>query len=211
MKNRLFVFYVLLPVLAMALSGCSRDSIYLRKALRYAGENRHELETVLRHYRSEDNDPEKLAAAKYLIVNMPVHYSYSGNEIESFYDEALDIMHSGVSPERQRDSISRLFVEKYSHLSGSIVSDVRIMDADYLIYSIDQAFDQWRNRPWARHLSFEEFRDWILPYKAVDMQSLDYWRDTLSERFSDSISTVPFSDLRRTSVNSNAKFHQENN
>ena len=200
MKHRFFMVFVLLPVLAAAFSGCSRDSIYLRKALKYAGENRHELETVLRHYRTVDDDPEKLDAAKYLIGNMPVHYSYSSGEIENFYDEALEIMHSGVSAEQQRDSINRLFADKYPHLAGSLVSDVRIIGADYLIYSIDQAFDQWRNRPWAQHLSFEEFRDWILPYKAVDLQSLDYWRDTLSARFSDSISTVPSDDLKRTGI-----------
>lgn len=42
--------------------------------LTLAENNRFELETVLKHYKDE---PQKLAAAKYLIENMPEHYSFA--------------------------------------------------------------------------------------------------------------------------------------
>ena len=42
-----------------------------------AQENRQELEKVLRYY---NNDPEKLAAARFLILNMPYHYT-----LEQYY------------------------------------------------------------------------------------------------------------------------------
>ena len=77
---------------------------------------------------------------------------------------------------------------------------MQVITADYLIYSIDQAFGQWRTRPWASHLTYEEFRDWILPYKGTGLQSLDHWRDTLAAEFSDSILSVPADDVKRLSI-----------
>ena len=57
-------------------TGCSTDTQYLHYALKSAGNNKKELKTVLKHYRTVDCDPQKLHAAEYLIANMPAHYSY---------------------------------------------------------------------------------------------------------------------------------------
>ena len=37
--------------------------------------------------------------------------------------------------------------------------------------------------PWARHLTFQEYLEWMLPYKMVELQELDSWRDTLYARY----------------------------
>ena len=47
-------------------TGCE-NGLYMRYAMKSAGQNRHELKAVLKHYKEEDPDPQKLAAAKYLI------------------------------------------------------------------------------------------------------------------------------------------------
>ena len=79
--------------LLVAFSGCSEDELYLRYALKAAGENKSELKAVLKHYRTVDNDPEKLKAAKYLIANMPGHYSYADTaKANRFYEKALKIL-----------------------------------------------------------------------------------------------------------------------
>lgn len=185
----------------MSLAACSNDKAYLRYALRSAGENRAELESVLDHYRTVDPDEQKLEAAKYLIINMPAHYSYSDTAaINSYYRKALEILGTGPSPDWQRDTLRTIGDRDYADITTKTVSDVKIMTADYLIYSIDRAFNEWRNRPWSQHLTFEEFRDWILPYKVTELQSLDAWRDTLSQHYSDSISTVPASDIMRNTI-----------
>ena len=49
----------------------------INQVLRQAGDNRPELEAVLAHYADE---PEKLAAARYLIANLPAHYSYADSD-----------------------------------------------------------------------------------------------------------------------------------
>ena len=188
-------------VLLTILSACSQDEMYLRYALKAAEGNRLQLERVLDHYRYEDKDPSKLAAAKYLIANMPGHYSYADTTLMArYYETALAIQKSGKAAEWQRDTLRQIGDRQFAGLSGNIVSDVKVMSANYLINNIDKAFREWRTRPWAQHLSFEEFRDWILPYKVIDLQALDDWRDILSERFSDSIKTVPVDDERRLSV-----------
>jgi hypothetical protein len=59
------LFQVLYITTAILFCGCNN---YVEKALKYAGDNRPELEAVLDHYK---DNPEKLAAAKFLIENMP--------------------------------------------------------------------------------------------------------------------------------------------
>ena len=177
--------------LLTAFSGCSKDDLYLRYALKAAGENKSELKAVLKHYRTVDKDPQKLKAAKYLIANMPAHRSYRDTAaINRYYSQALEILGTGPSPDWQRDTLRKISDTQYAGLTRDLISDVQIMTADYLIYSIDHAFRQWKTQPWAKHLSYDEFREWLLPYKVADFQSLDNWRDVLSDFYSDSIRTV---------------------
>ena len=194
--------YALFATLTLvAFSGCSKDDIYLHYALKAAGKNKTELKAVLKHYRTVDKDPEKLKAAKYLIANMPAHYSYSDTAaINRYYSQALEILGTGPSPDWQRDTLRQISDSQYAGIARNIVSDVEVISADYLIYSIDQAFKQWRTQPWAKHLSYEEFRDWILPYKVTELQSLDAWRDTLSQHYSDSIRTVVNPNDQRNTI-----------
>ncbi len=181
----------------LLISACNNEKQYLKYALEQAGDNRHQLERVLEHY---SNDKEKLNAAEYLISNMPAHYSYSTNEIDEYYSIALDILHRDMPAEKQRDTLRTISESRFSHLGSNIISDTKIITADYLIYSIDHAFIQWKERDWAKHLTFNEFCEWLLPYKVAELQSFDYWRDTLSLHFSDSLKKVPKSDFKRNSI-----------
>ena len=194
--------YALFATLTLvAFSGCSKDDIYLHYALKAAGKNKTELKAVLEHYSTVDKDPEKLKAAKYLIANMPAHYSYRDTAaINRYYGQALEILGTGPSPDWQRDTLRQISDTQYPYIGLNLISDVEIITADYLIHSIDQAFKQWRTRPWAKHLTYEEFRDWILPYKVTELQSLDAWRDTLINHYSDSINTIIDSDDQRNTI-----------
>ena len=195
------IYTLFATLILVAFSGCSKDDIYLHYALKAAGENKSELKAVLKHYRTVDKDSEKLKAAKYLIANMPAHYSYRDTAaINRYYSKALQILGTGPSPDWQRDTLRQISDREFGGITVNNISDVRVMTSDYLIYSIDHAFKQWKNQPWAKHLSYEEFRDWILPYKVTEQQSLDAWRDTLSQHYSDSLNTVPADDIQRNSI-----------
>lgn len=95
---------VVVMVVTIITTSCSNNSP-LNKALDYAGANRTELETVLEHYK---DNPEKLAAARFLIENMPAHRSYQGDEIHQYYKIAKDVISSNLTPVEQRDSLLRV-------------------------------------------------------------------------------------------------------
>lgn len=183
------------------ITGCTDDGLFVYLSLKSAGKNSKELRSVLRHYRTVDRDREKLLAAKYLIANMPAHYSYRDTSaINSYYRTALRILGTGPSPDWQRDTLRYISDTYYPRLTGDIIPDVNVMTANYLISSIDRAFQDWRTRPWSRHLTFREFRDWILPYKVTELQSFDPWREILSSYYSDSLSAVPAQDIQRNGI-----------
>ena len=156
----------------------------LSTALYYAYDNKEELENALRHYMFEDPNPEKLAAAQFLIENMPGHYSYSSSEIYSYYAYADSILaDTSLTPEQQRDSLLAKTDSRFVAMPFLKTRDIEIVKADYLIDNIDKSYAQWKTCPWASHLSFEDYLEWLLPYKAAEYQELDAWRDTMLAHF----------------------------
>ena len=163
--------------------GCTEHSP-IADVLDSAGSNRSELEAVLDHYRTQDTNPDKLRAAEFLIENMPAHYSYAGNEIYEYYEYAARILaNKSLSPEQQRDSLLSITDLKYRDLPNRIVPDAQVIKADYLIKNIDISYDRWVNCDWARQITFDEYLEWLLPYKAIELQEMDAWRDTLLAHF----------------------------
>ena len=196
---RRFIYALFATSILVAFSGCSEDDIYLRYALKVAGKNKSELKAVLKHYRTVDKDPEKLKAAKYLIANMPCHVSYADTaKANKYYGQALDILKSDEQWQLKREAIRSISYGEFEGLDRNVISDVKIMKADYLIHSIDHAFTQLRTRPWASCLTYEEFRELLLPYKVAELQKFDYWRDSMVVHFSDSINRLPADDNSRT-------------
>lgn len=152
----------------------------LKQALELAGDNRRELEKVLEHYRET---PLQLKAAKFLIENMPSHYSYLNAKHILFYYNEIDSLSSkfkGMSRE-DMDKAYHGISQKYSQRL-QYISDIEIMGSDYLISNIDNAFADWREREWAAHISFNEFCEYLLPYKVTEFQELDDWRSYMKDR-----------------------------
>jgi len=167
-------------VTALFFLSCVHDDA-LERALELAGSNRCQLEIVLDHYR---DSTEQYAAARFLVENMPAHYSYCGNDIDAYYDQAWQIIQNqSLTPENQRDSLVKLTDSLYRNLPQCTVPDVQVITAQYLIDNIDRSYRDWKERPWCRHVRFDEWLEWMLPYKAVELQSLDAWRDTMLTRF----------------------------
>lgn len=168
----------------------------LEQALRQAGENRAQLEMVLTHY---ENDSLKLLAAKFLIENMPGHYSYLDDSINAYYDRidsALLMETSLVAEMKMLDSISKQESDK----KYEKVFDLEIMTADYLIKNIDTSFELWLEGEWARHLSFDEFCEYILPYKVIELQPLDDWKNYLRGRYASELPNMHNCDSYKQSA-----------
>ena len=164
MKHNLII--LLFAVLFVSCSQSYTDKA-IENTLAIAGDNRAELMQVLEHYR-DSGDEEKLAAAEFLIANMPGHYSYAGNEVLPYYYSAVDSIletMAGLPPRTVCDSINA-FASRLDFSNLKIVEDATVITADFLIDNIETAFRQWRQGQWARHLTFDEFCEYLLPYKA---------------------------------------------
>ncbi|MDR0510962.1 MAG: hypothetical protein LBH06_07710 [Rikenellaceae bacterium] len=187
--------FVLAFICMILLQGCCRNSD-LESALRFAGDNRVELEKVLEHY-AADPDPLKLKAARFLIENMPGHCSYDSDGMELFAQLAMPVILSDLSIGAKKRSLEAVSASVGNRIR--IVQDARTITANYLIRNIDDAFRLWREELWAGHLEFDEFCEYLLPYKVVELQPLDRWRDSLRHTFD---------TMRSRALNSEEYTHQ---
>lgn len=193
----------LIPIctLVIALIACKDNTIDsdLEIALKLSGDNREELETVLANYA---NDAEKLAAAKFLIANMPGHFSYAETDrLDVFYD-ALDSMlcaMQGRSCEEVQSAIISLY-KMHRMDCLSVVPDIKAIKSDFLISNIDRAFEQWKTIPWCRNLNFEQFCEFLLPYKVAETQSLRPWWNDYDTIVADSLKRMSSCSLFRISA-----------
>ncbi|MBO9203834.1 MULTISPECIES: transglutaminase domain-containing protein [Niastella] len=146
----------------------------VESALREAGANRSQLETVLRHYK-QPADLLKLKAACFLIEHMPVHRSCtyywadsSGKKIQFNELDYPDITASLQAFERLKKNTPGIHPVSYSY------RDIDSMKATYLINNIDMAFAT-RQKAWAKNISFKDFCEYVLPYRA-SVEPLQTWR-----------------------------------
>ena len=168
----------------MAFFGCRGDNV-IEKTLERAGENRTELEKLLEHYK---DNAEKLDAARFLIANMAIHYSYDSRMIDSAETILNSIIYTpGLIP-TVGDSIKMCW-RGSEIFNASKVYDIETVTADYLIDNIDRAFEQYKKRPWNENLDFVSFCELILPYRIGD-ERLTYWRQKYEAEFSHKLDSL---------------------
>lgn len=177
---RVLICYVCLCGLLIS---CQMQTVLpgMEETLSKAGNNRKELFLVLRHYESQD-DSLRLRAAQFLLENMADKGYLTGRSIEEYYN-FIDSIYQIKQEEYDIPCIYATFRQQAKYLKENPVLnwDVQTLSADYLIQNIDEAFAVW-NRPWNRHLTFEEFCEWILPYR-VGTEIPEAWRTLYRERF----------------------------
>lgn len=165
------------------LSGChlKTTTTEIEETLSQAGENREELFKVIRHYQDK-GDSLKLNAALFLIENMCDKYYMTGNTIDEYYS-FIDSVYQIKQEQYDIPAIYQSFREKANNLKEKpvIIQDAQTLSANYLIENIEGAFAVW-NRPWNQHLDFEEFCEYILPYR-VGIEIPESWRSLYRERF----------------------------
>ena len=163
---------LLLSILGML--SCTRNE-NMERTFQRAGENRAELEKVLRHYEDDDR---KYHAACYLIEHMADCYSYRSDRIDSLMQ--LKAMATFESQE-WIDSVDAVW-KGFSYLREKKVYDCQVITADYLINHIDRAFAVWDSRPWAKHYTLDDFCQWVLPYRIAD-EPLSAWQKPYYEMY----------------------------
>ena len=126
---------------------------------------------VMRHYR---DDLQKRKAAAFLFQWMKYHYSY-GSGINRYYDAVDSLLQGPLDKERYKNGMRQVFARHKGDLR--LFNDYESITPEWLVSSIDRAFDTWKNGKWACHLDFEEFCEYLLPYKCMELQPLDSWRE----------------------------------
>lgn len=170
----------------------------LYDALALAGSNRSQLEDVLNYF---EDDSLGLEAAKYLIRNMPGHYSYADTiAMDAFYCrlDSLVAELKGKDSKVIQDSINN-FCEVNRINAFPIIQDVKIIKSDFLIDNIEVALSQWKRLPWCDRLDFEQFCEYVLPYKSSELQELKPWRRNYEYLYKDSLERMLSCSLFRIS------------
>ncbi|PKK84008.1 MAG: hypothetical protein CVT49_06165 [candidate division Zixibacteria bacterium HGW-Zixibacteria-1] len=167
-----------------------------------AGNNRGELEKVLMYYH-DGADTLKYDAACYLIGNMQGHcyatYALK-DSLENEYELNVLAYPDFESLLVDFDSMQT----RYGALDfgrKDLIYDVDSITADFLINQIDYAFRAWRERPWAKALTYDQFREYVLPYRGSD-EPLEEWRQYFWDKYNgiDSIMYDPNDPIEAASI-----------
>lgn len=160
-------------------------------ALRSAGNNRKELEKVLRHYQKNPADSLKYEAACFLIENIPFYAYSTGEQLENykFYYAWLKLS-KGKTPQQVADSVKKIFGPMKESKKKC---DIMEIDSAYLCHNIDWAFKVWQEQPWGKNISFEAFCEYLLPYR-IDDEPLTYWREMYYDKYNSLLDSLRMSD-----------------
>jgi hypothetical protein len=145
-----------------------------------------EMEKALLLYSEKDSIQHlKRKAMKFLIVNMPDKYYLSGRSIDEFHtfiDSVYQIKQDVYYDVR---AIYDQFGQhsKYRREQLRICWDIEHITSDFLSKHIDAAFDAW-HKPWAKHLNFDEFCEYLLPYR-ISNEEPELWRPLYYAKYND--------------------------
>lgn len=147
----------------------------LERALVQSGENRGEWERVLRYY-SPEGDSLKKKAAIFLIKNMPGHYTLEGGFIDRFnlrlrenYPQKNYAWYKAVQTVSEKTEYGDLCYKAY---------DLEWLDAEFIIRHIEKLFQLWQTTPWLENLEFQDFCEYLLPYR-VSNERPDSFTDSI--------------------------------
>lgn len=165
------------------MSACKEDKLSL--ALRYAGKNRTELEKVLRRY---EKDSLKYRAACFLIENMPYHNYYEGEALNKYMKYFYIYKDGHHKPQQIVDSLIKTD-GACSIKSLTLKRDIENINAAFIENNIEWAFKVWHEQPWGKNVSFEDFCEFILPYRVGD-EPPSIWREKLYNKYNPLLDSI---------------------
>lgn len=183
-----FIFVLII----LGLLSCSDSSS------RSKNENKQILLKELLHNYSEDRDSLKRESVFFLIKNMHNNGYLAGNKL-TLNNELFSILHNKSEDWKKAqpwysNAIKKIMdslANEYGHLKSSDLeycTDIQNLSSEFLITHIDEAFEVWQ-KPWTKHLSFEQFCEYILPYRCFN-EAPEYWRLPYKEKFSIALNNI---------------------
>lgn len=170
----------LLLIICLSFYSCSKPSV-LEHALLFSGDNQSELEKVLNYYNEKPEDSLKYKAACFLIENLPYHFYYEGESIERFKEAYQQVKKDGLLGQDAINQVVRNGVGiNYSKLNR--VKDAHKITAEFLIDNIEHSFMVWQKQPWGKDVTFDDFCEYILPYRIED-EPLENWKERYYNKY----------------------------
>lgn len=160
------------------LVSCTHEPNRLEMALQLAGGNRAQLQKVLDSYM---DDSEKYKAACFLIENMPFYGSYEGKALEKYWKYFTEFSMQKRSAQQIVDSL-KLADGEFSRMELMYNPDIEVVDSAFLANHIEWAFKVRKEQPWGKNIRFDDFCEYILPYRIGD-EPLSLWRKELYEKY----------------------------
>lgn len=164
-------------IIMFILAGCGHSKD-IEKILTLSGDNRSELEAVLKYFK---NDNFKYKSACFLIKEMYPKYYYEGWQLDTLKKLKL---HGRMSDELMSawDSF------KYQN-DCKRIKHIKRINSKLLINNIELACDVWLSRPWHDKYSFEQFCEYVLPY-CIEDEPLEDWRRLYYDKYAPLMDSV---------------------
>ena len=171
--NKSFLSLLFLIILTTACRKIITDDERLAKVLETAHDKGIELQKCLTYFSQNSKDSLKLRACKYLIINMLGKNSSIANLrlVETFFQK-IDTSSFKNNDLKYKKVVESTLIEckqgRNSFSTSEVVSDLNQISANYLIKHIDTVFKIWDSRPWHNKYTFQEFCEYVLPYRFSD-------------------------------------------
>lgn len=196
------------------------ESYDVEGTLASAEDNRIELEKVLNHYAKEKPDKEKLKAAKFLIANMRWHQSIIDTTSHAILDSIIQQADSTLYILAQTSSIDSFNTAKYitriwsSRIKFKINTDVKQKNlpisensqvkydhqwitANQLISHIDFIFSVREQSTNLKKLSFDDFCEYVLPYRASSDKMIIDFPEKYTKIYNKYLKLIPQDSLQK--------------
>ncbi|MCP4376941.1 MAG: transglutaminase domain-containing protein [bacterium] len=197
-----YVSLLMCLILAVALVSCGSPpnssqpilttnySADIAAVLAKAGDNAPELQKILDHY-AVGGDQFKSKAAQFLIANMGPH---GFGEAGVFDKDGKEVHYDSLEYDNFKAALAArdALTAKHGKLTTKrkrYLADIETVKAQYLIEQIDQAFDAWRELPWASKVTFDTFCNYILPYRCSN-EPINAWRKTCRQALAETLKPV---------------------
>lgn len=157
---------IYLGILTLLLFSCNENS-KLDLAMNLAGENKNELQNVLNFYRTNPSDSLKYQAAVFLIENMPYRFFKKSTDK---YEEVFNKLENLPRNKRRRvlTELTESISKQRNQNSSKTIFDIQYLKSGFIINNIELAFKSWYKIPESKRANFNDFCNYILPYRSTN-------------------------------------------
>jgi len=135
--------------------------------VRPAGDWRREMKRVNAYYQLSPADSLQLKAARFLCNNLAGFHYYQGSQLDA-YTKYLKLINQAKDEGQYIMEFFKSVSEPYSLSNLQVQYDACFTKAEDIIANIDMAFKVWREQPWGKDYSFDQFCEFILPFRIQD-------------------------------------------